>query len=234
MTTSGVANFDMNFAEVAEEAFERAGQEMRSGYSLRTARRSMNLLTIEWTNRGIEMWTIEQGTIALVAGTATYSLPTDTIDLLEHVIRTNAGNSATQTDLAMTRISVSTYATLPNKLSQARPLQILINRLASGPTVTLWPVPDTAQTYSLVYWRLRRIQNAGDGGTYTQDMPFRFYNAMVAGLAYYIAMKVPDLAPRMPMLQAEYERQFQLAADEDREKAPQTWVPRRQYIGSSG
>ena len=182
MTTSGSTDFNLEFVDIAEEAFERAGREMRSGYDLRTARRSMNLLTIEWANRGINMWTFEQGTINLVPGTATYALPDDTVDLIEHVIRTGAGNASTQADLTITRISVSTYATLPNKLTQARPIQIWIQRLES-PQVTVWPVPDASQPYQLVYWRLRRLQDAGTGVN-TQDVPFRFMPAMVAGLAY--------------------------------------------------
>lgn len=224
----------MNFTEIAEEAWERAGQEMRSGYDLRTARRSFNLLTIEWQNRGINMWTIDSGSIPLVDGTATYTLPADTIDLLEHTIRTGAGNEATQTDLTCSRISVSTYATIPNKLSTGRPLQIYVQRNATAPSVTLWPVPDqgTALTpyYTLVYWRMRRIQDAGTGVN-TADVNFRFLPALVAGLAYYIAIKVPELTQRVSMLKDAYDEQFNLAAGEDREKAPSRLVPRIAHIG---
>jgi hypothetical protein len=229
MTTSGTATFSMNFTECAEEAFERAGYEMRSGYDLRTARRSLNLMLIEWNNRGINMWTIDQGTVNLVTGTATYTLPADTVDLLEHVVRTGAGDETTQQDRTLARISVSTYAAIPNKLTEAPPLQILVNRLET-PTFTVWPIPDDSQDYQLVYWRMRRIEDAGSG-IYTPDIVYRFYPALVAGLAYYIAMKKPDAAMRLDMLKAEYENQFQLAADEDREKAPQRWVPMRSYIG---
>ena len=140
MTTSGSTDFNLEFVDIAEEAFERAGREMRSGYDLRTARRSMNLLTIEWANRGINMWTIEQGQINLVQGQSTYALPNDTVDLLEHVIRTGANVAATQADLTITRISVSTYATLPNKLQQARPIQVWVQRLdgqTAAPITTL-------------------------------------------------------------------------------------------------
>jgi hypothetical protein len=219
----------MNFTELAEEAWERAGREMRSGYDLRTARRSLNLLTIEINNRGLNLWTLAEGTLNLVAGTATYSLPADTVDILEHVLRTDAGEETLQNDVPLSRISVSTYSTIPNKLSQARPLQLVVNRLAT-PTVTLWPVPDDATTYQIIYWRMRRIEDAGTGIN-TQDIVYRFYPALVAGLAYYIAMKVPELAPRLDMLKMAYEEQFDLAAGEDREKAPQRWVPRRMYIG---
>jgi hypothetical protein len=142
MTTSGTTAFELDFTEVAEEAWERAGREMRSGYDLRTARRSMNLLTIEFQNRGLNMWTIEQGTINLAQGTATYPLPADTIDLLEHVIRTGAGGYSTQADLSISRISVSTYASIPNKLTQSRPIQLYIDRARDNPTGTVWPVPD--------------------------------------------------------------------------------------------
>jgi hypothetical protein len=224
MATSNSTAFDMDFTEIAEEAWERAGREMRSGYDLRTARRSMNLLTIEWQNRGINMWTIEEGTVTLTSGVATVDLPADTVDLLEHTLRTNTGNVTTQNDLSLTRISVSTYATIPNKLSKGRPIQLMINRGAEKPVATVWPVPDKAG-YSINYYRIRRVQDAGDG-IQTADMNFRFFPCLVAGLAYYIAMKVPELEPRLPMLKSAYDEQFTLAANEDREKASVRFVPR--------
>jgi hypothetical protein len=229
MATSGVANFNLDLSEIVEEAFERAGGELRTGYDLRTARRSLNLLFADWANRGINMWTFEQGTINLIPGQATYDLPTDTVDLLEHVIRTGAGNASTQADLTITRISVSTYATIPNKLQQARPIQIWIERLDT-PRVTLWPVPDNSQTYQLVYWRMRRIQNAGDGVN-TMDMPFRFIPCMVAGLAYYLALKVPGAIQRLEVLKMQYDEAWQLASGEDQEKAALRFVPRQMFIG---
>jgi len=308
MTTTGSTLFNMDFTEIAEEAWERAGREMRSGYDLRTARRSMNLMTIEWQNKGINMWTMEQGVINLTPGLATYALPTDTIDLLEHVIRTGSNTASTQADLTITRISVSTYATIPNKLSQARPIQVWIQRLSgqtnpttavldgaitstattitlntvvglagagfirlntediyytyiSGntlggvyrgqnnttaaaqadgtavfvpqlPAVTVWPTPDNSTTYQFVYWRLRRVQDAG-AGMETSDMNFRFLPCLVAGLAYHIAIKTPDLMPRIQMLKQIYDETFEIAAGEDREKAAVRFVPRQTYIGSS-
>jgi hypothetical protein len=234
MTTSGTTAFQLDFTELAEEAWERAGREMRSGYDLRTARRSMNLLTIEFQNRGLNMWTFDQGVINLAQGVATYDLPADTIDLLEHVIRTGASNPATQSDLSISRISVSTYSSIPNKLTQGRPVQLYIDRARDNPKVTVWPVPDQGTTlapfYQLVYWRMRRIEDAGSGAQ-TPDINFRFYPALVAGLAYYIALKVPELMPRVQMLQMEYERLFDLAASEDREKAPVRFVPRIPSLG---
>ena len=224
MATSGTTAFNMDFTEIAEEAWERAGREMRSGYDLRTARRSMNLMTIEWQNRGLNLWTIDQQTQALTAGTSQYTLMTDTIDLLDHVIRTNAGNSATQSDLTISRIGVSTYASIPNKLSQGRPIQIWIERLRDAPRVNLWPVPDN-NTYTLVYWRMRRIEDAGNG-VETADMNFRFLPCLVAGLAYHIAMKDPDLVARVPILKQAYDEQYSLAAGEDREKTSEHFVPR--------
>jgi len=229
MATSGTTAFDMNFTEIAEEAWERAGREMRSGYDLRTARRSMNLLTIEWQNRGINLWTIDEGTINMVEGTSQYDLPADTIDLLEQVIRTNSGVTATQSDLNITRISVSTYASIPNKLTQGRPIQVYIERLRDNPKINVWPVPDQSSYYVFKYYRMRRIQDAGSG-VETADMNFRFLPCLVAGLAYYIAMKDPDLAPRIEMLKVMYEEQFALAAGEDREKAPARFVPRIGYV----
>ena len=229
MASSGTTAFNMDFTEIAEEAWERAGREMRSGYDLRTARRSMNLLTIEWQNRGINMWTIDSGTINLVSGTATYDLPADTIDLLEQVIRTNSGNVSTQSDLTLSRISVATYATIPNKLSQGRPIQIYIDRARDNPTATVWPVPDQgtadSPTYVLKYYRMRRIQDAG-AGIQTADVNFRFLPCLVAGLAYYVAMKDPELVTRLPILKAAYEEAFELAAGEDREKATISLIPR--------
>jgi hypothetical protein len=229
MTTSNTTAFDMEFTEIAEEAFERAGREMRSGYDLRTARRSMNLLTIEWQNRGINMWTVDSGTIDLVKGQTTpYDLPADTIDLLEHQIRTNSGNTSTQTDLTINRISVSTYASIPNKLTQGRPIQLYIERLRDVPKVNVWPVPDS-NDYKLYYWRMRRIEDAGSG-VQTADMNFRFYPCLVAGLAYYIAMKLPEMMDRVPLLKAVYDEQFDLAAGEDREKTSARFVPRIGYV----
>jgi len=226
MATSGTTAFDMDFTEIAEEAFERAGREMRSGYDLRTARRSMNLMLIEWQNKGINMWTIDEGTVALVASTATYTLPADTIDLLEHVIRTGSGS--TQQDININRISVSTYSTIPNKLVEGRPIQLWVNRLLAAPQVTVWPVPDNG-TYTLQYWRMRRMEDAGQG-VETADMTFRFYPALVAGLAYHIAMKIPDLVSRVGMLKEIYDEQFRMAASEDREKASWSLVPRGMRI----
>lgn len=223
MTTSGTTAFNLDLAEIVEEAFERCGSEMRSGYDLRTARRSMNLMLADWANRGVNMWTIEQGAILLTAGTATYTLPADTVDLLEHVTRTGSGSS--QQDINLTRISVSTYSTIPNKTSTGRPLQVYVQRL-STPQFTVWPVPDASTPYTVVYWRLRRLQDAGAGGAYDQDVPFRFLPALIAGLAYYLSMKLPGAIDRMQMLKAQYDEAFTMAAEEDREKAAVRFVPR--------
>lgn len=233
MTTSGTTAFNLDFAEIAEEAFERAGRELRTGYDLRTARRSFNLMTIEFQNRGLNMWTFDEGTINLVQGQSTYDLPADTIDLLEQVIRTGAGNAATQSDLTISRISVSTYATIPNKTAQGRPIQVWVQRLRDNPKITVWPIPNQGTElnpyYIFKYYRMRRIQDAGDGDN-TQDIVFRFLPVITAGLAYYIAMKYPESTDRLPLLKAAYEEQFELAASEDREKAPVRLVPRIGYI----
>ena len=306
MTTSGTASFNLDLTEIVEEAFERCGSELRTGYDLRTARRSLNLLFADWANRGVNMWTFEQGTIQLVQGQNTYALPDDTVDLLEHVIRTGANSATNQSDLTITRISVSTYATIPNKLQQARPIQVWIQRLnaqtsptgytlptginasvttielsstvglpangfilldseliyygyisgntlyncaraqqnttaashSSGtsvyikqvPAITVWPTPDNTQTYTFVYWRLRRTQDAGEGVN-VMDVPFRFVPCMVAGLAYYMSMKIPRALERMEVLKVQYEEAWQLASDEDRDKAAIRFVPRQMFIG---
>lgn len=232
MTTSGTAVFNMDLTELVEECYERCGSELRTGYDLRTAGRSLNLMFSQWANKGLNMFTYEQGMINLVAGQATYDLPADTVDLLEHVIRTGAGSASTQADLTITRISVSTYATIPNKLQQARPIQVWIERLDT-PRITVWPVPDNSQPYVFVYWRLRRMQDAGTGVN-TMDMPFRFYEAMTAGLAYHLALKIPGAMDRLPILKQQYEEAWTLASDEDRERAAVRFVPRQMFIGSGG
>ena len=225
MATSNTTAFDMDFTEIAEEAWERAGREMRSGYDLRTARRSMNLLTIEWQNRGINLWTIEEGTVTLTKSSAQYTLPADTVDLIEQVVRTNAGNTTTQSDITLNRIGVSTFASIPNKLTEGRPIQMWIDRQRDAPVLNLWPVPDKNDTYTVVYWRIRRIQDAGRGGQ-TADMNFRFLPCLVAGLAYNIALKVPEFMDRVPMLKQVYDEAFALAAAEDREKTSDYYIPR--------
>lgn len=226
MTTSGTATFNPSITEIMEEAYERAGLELRSGYDIRTARRSLNILAAEWSNRGLNLWTIEQGSQVLTPGTATYTLPTDTIDLIEHVCRTTT--AGTNTDLTLARISVSDYAAIPTKQTQGRPVQIYVNRQIT-PQFTVWPTPDSSIQYTVVYWRLKRIQDAtsaaNPSGDNTFDIPSRFIPAIIAGLAYYIALKKPDAADRISMLKQIYEEQFQLAADEDRDRASDRFLP---------
>jgi hypothetical protein len=235
MTTSGTSTFNLNLNDLVEEAFERCGAELRTGYDLRTARRSLNLLTIEWANRGINLWTIEQGSIPMVQGQIVYDLPIDTIDLLEHVIRTQTGQQ--QTDITINRISIDTYSTIPNKNAQGRPIQVWINRQSgadypvdgvANPNINVWPAPDQNNYYTFVYWRLRRLQDAGDGVT-TQDIPFRFLPCLVAGLAYHLSLKIPGALERSMSLKAQYEELWQQAADEDREKAPLRIAPRQYF-----
>jgi hypothetical protein len=307
MSTTGTTSFNLDVNDLIEEAFERCGKELRTGYDFKTARRSLNLLTIEWANRGINLWTVEQGVIPMVTGQAMYPIPVDTIDLMDTVIRQNNGTS-NQIDINISRIAEPTYMSLPNKLAQGRPIQVYINRqsgqenlsdkllaanissstttitlsstngLASAgfikigtetisypnisgnqllncargqnnttaaahvtgdtitvqnlPSINVWPTPNApGSQYLFVYYRLRRIQDAGTG-VYVQDIPFRFIPCMVAGLAYQLATKLPDMdMNRIPMLKADYEQQFQLAADEDRDKAPIRFVPRMTFYG---
>jgi hypothetical protein len=235
--TTNTTSFNPTLNDLIEESFERCGLELRSGYDFRTARRSLNFMLTEWANRGINLWTIEQGQITLVQGTATYDLPVDTVDLLEHVIRTFPNSTANQTDININRISVSTYATIPNKLTQGRPIQVWINRRSGQttdgeilyPQINVWPSPDQGTEespyYYFVYWRLRRMYDAGNGAN-VEDIPFRFQNALVAGLAYMLSVKLPDALQRVPMLKQQYDEAWELAAGEDREKAPDRLVPR--------
>lgn len=238
MTTTGTSTFNLNLNELVEEAFERCGAELRTGYDLKTARRSLNLLTIEWANRGINLWTIEQGSIPLVQGQITYDLPVDTIDLMEHVIRTNAGTTSNQLDININRISADTYITIPNKNAQGRPIQVWINRQSgatypvdgvSPPQINVWPAPEQSNYYVFFYYRLRRIQDAGNGIN-TQDIPFRFLPCMVAGLAYYLSLKLPNAMERTSILKQMYDEAWEQAADEDREKAPLRIAPRQMFI----
>jgi hypothetical protein len=235
VTTSGTQAFNLDLNNLIEEAFERCGAELRTGYDMRTARRSLNLLTIEWANRGINLWTIEEGSIPMVQGQITYDLPVDTIDLLDSVIRTSSGTG--QTDINISRISVSTYATIPNKNAQGRPIQVWIDRQSGAtepttgvnfPEIYVWPAPDQSNFYTYVYWRLKRIQDAGNGVN-TQDIPFRMLPCLVAGLAYYLSMKIPDALPRLEMLKMSYEEQWLLASAEDREKASIRLAPREMF-----
>jgi hypothetical protein len=307
MTTTGSTAFNLDMNDLIEEAFERCGLEVRSGYDFRTARRSLNLLTIEWANRGINLWTVEQGQIVMNTQQALYALPVDTIDILDASTRTNNGSQSNQIDINLSRISEPTYMTIPNKNTTGRPVQMWVNRQSGGmasvaqttlvggidaddttitvanaanlptqgfvnigsetiayqnivgnqilnawrgqngttatahltgadvfnnqlPCINVWPTPNPpGNQYTLVYYRMRRIQDAGNG-VRTQDIPFRFIPCMVAGLAYHLSVKVPGVDPgRMPMLKAEYEQQFQLAAEEDREKAAIRFVPRNLF-----
>lgn len=234
--TTAATDFNLDLNAIVEEAFERCGAELRSGYDLRTARRSLNLLLLDWANRGVNLWTIEQGSIPLVSGTKTYDLPVDTVDLLDHVVRT--GTATTQVDINISRISVSTYAAIPNKNATGRPIQVYVDRKTGAtnassvvqyPTITVWPAPDSSTTYTFVYWRLRRMKDAGNGIN-GQDIPFRMLPALVAGLSYMLAMKLPDAASRMDMLKAVYDEAWQLASEEDREKAPVRFVPRESFL----
>lgn len=244
MTTSGTTSFNLDLSNLVEEAFERCGAELRTGYDLRTARRSLNLLTIEWANRGINLWTIEEGSIAMVQGQIVYDLPVDTIDLLEQVIRTNAGTTSNQLDININRISAATYITIPNKNAQGRPIQVWINRQSgatypdglippgtevSYPQINVWPAPDQSNYYTFFYYRLRRLQDAGSGVN-TQDIPFRLLPALVAGLAYHLSVKLPDGMQRTPMLKQMYDEAWEQASDEDREKAPLRIAPRQMFI----
>jgi hypothetical protein len=307
MPTSGTSIFNLDLNNLIEEAFERCGSELRSGYDLRTARRTLNLLTIEWANRGINLWTIEQGTIPLVTGQAIYPVPVDTIQLLDTVIRQNPG-TLNQTDINISNIAEPTYSSIPNKLTQGRPIQYWFNRqsgnenpttitlaadisatattiqlsnvdtLASAgfikigsetisypnvdpttnqllncargqygttavahltgaavtvqnlPCINIWPTPNApGDQYTFVYWRMRRMQDAGNGTT-IQDIPFRLIPCMVAGIAFHLSMKLPNVdTQRIAMLKADYEEQWMLASSEDRETAPLRIVPRNMF-----
>jgi len=227
MSTSGTTVFDLDLAQLCEEAFERAGGEMRSGYDLRTARRSLNLMFADWANRGLNMWTFEQAEITLLEDTPNYTLPADTVDVLEAVLRTGSGS--TERDTPLGRTSLVNYTALANKSAGGRPTLMVMERFIT-PRLTIWPVPDAtvAADYTLVYWRLRRIQDAGNGSN-TMDVPFRFVPAMVAGLAYYLITKRPGPldVERVQLLKQQYDEAWANAETEDRDKSTLRLVPRR-------
>jgi len=216
--------------DIFEEAYERAGIELNTGYDLRTARRSLNIMLLEWQNRGLNLFTIDEGTLAIAAGTATYTMPVDTIDVIEHNIRTGTGTN--QVDTALERISVSNYAAQSNKNTTGKPSQIYVQRLAAETKVTLWPVPDTS--YTLSFFRLKGIDGLSAGIGTTAAIPPRFIPCLVAGLAYQIAMKKPESAARVVPLKQEYEYQFELAAGEDAETASIRFVPHNTFLIGGG
>jgi hypothetical protein len=215
-------------AEICQESSERAGIEFRSGYALRSARRSLELLSIEWSSRGLNLWTIDGPTpITLVPGIYQYFLPEDTVDIIEHNLRTfNPAQATTYTDLPLVRMTVAEYSAIPNKLAQGRPTIIHIRRQIK-PYFLLWMVPPVTPVMQLVLWRLRRMNSLGPGGTGTPEIPWRFIPAMIAGLAYYMSLKSkdPNAIERINLLKGAYEEQFQLASDEDRDRASINWVP---------
>jgi hypothetical protein len=221
MATSGTSTFNLEISEVIEEAFERCGLQSRTGYDIDTARRSLNLLSLEWTNRGLNFWTVEQSTKTCTASTPTITLDSDTIDLIQYWIRDGSGTS--QSDMPLSRFSVSQYSTIPNKLTEGRPVNLYIDKQRDAPVVYLWPTPDEAYTFA--YQQIRRIQDTGVVGSNDPDIPARFLPALVSGLAYMISQKYPEAFGRASELKSEYEFQWDLAQAEDRDRASVHFVP---------
>ena len=227
MATSGTSTFNLDIDEIIDEAFERAGLgRAYSGNDFRTARRSLNLLSQEFANRGVNLWTVEDATLSLTSGTATYTLPSDTVAVLDYAIRTGSGS--TQSDITIARMHVGDFAALTSKNKTGRPTQIYIERLRDAPQITLYPVPNN-NTYTLVYYRVRRIEDTVNGSITQYDAPTRFLPAIVAGLAYHIALKNPDMMPRVSMLKQMYEEEWQLAATEDRDRSSFKITPSTLY-----
>ena len=219
MATSGTYAFNLDLTDMIEESFERAGLELRSGYDYRTARRSIDLLMLEWQNRGLNLWTIQEGTTSVTAGTSRYTLAGDILEVIEAYIRTDSGSTDNHYDQMITRVSVSQYAHLSNKLTQAKPLQYWVEKDPGAISINLWPVPDSVETYTLGYYYMQRIEDSGKPGSNNMDMPSRYLPCLVSGLAYQSSLKRPEVSDRAPSLKADYEEQWNLAADADREKA---------------
>lgn len=219
MATSGTYAFNLDIGDIIEEAYERIDMEARSGYDYRTARRSLDLLMLEWQNRGLNLWAVKNASETLVAGTSAYTLSAEKVDIIEAVIRTDAGSATSQTDIHMNRMSISSYARQTNKLQTGKPIQYWLERSSSGITVNVWPVPDSAETYVLNYYYMSRIEDSGKPASNTIDVPARHIPALISGLAYQLSLKKPGAAQKAPALEAEYEKQWKLASESAREKA---------------
>ena len=229
MATSGTYTFNLDLGDIVEEAFERAGLVVRSGYDYRTARRMLDMLMLEGQNRGLNLWTVQEGTTSITSGTSRYALSADILDIIEAFVRTDAGSTTQQVDQPLSRISVSQYAHLSNKLTQAKPLQYWLEKDPGAIAFNLWPVPDDNETYTLVYYYMQRVEDAGAVASNNMDVPSRWLPALVAGLAYHIAIKKPEVSDRTTMLKELYEEQWVLAADADREKAALYLAPSVTY-----
>lgn len=217
MASSGTFNFSLDLADIMEDAFERCGQEMRTGYDYLTSRRSLNLLLLEWSNKGLTLWKVKNASEPLVAGQVAYPLSTEKIDIIEGLLRTDEGNINSQTDLSMKRESISNYARQTNKLTAGRPTQYWVERGVNQITVNVWPVPDGTKQYVFNYYYVERMEDAGQPANLTVDVDDRYLPALVAGLAYYISMK--KAADRTAGLKMVYDEQWELAADASRNKA---------------
>lgn len=228
MATSGTATFNPTVFEIIEEAYERAGIQSQTGYEFTTALRSLNYLSMEWANRGVNLWTLEPGTLALTAGTDNYLLPADTVDILDGQLRLYSGNPTLQSDSTINRINFSQYAEIPNKLEQGRPVQYMVQRGGAQPKIYFWLVPDQTGVYTFYYWRMRRIQDAGNALN-TYDIPFRFIPALTSGLAYHLASKRKEAMQLVPGLKARYDEDWSNATAEDRDRSPLRIVPYRSY-----
>lgn len=219
MATSETYTFDLDLGDAIEEAFELAGLELRSGYDYKTARRSINLLMLEWQNRGLNLWTVEFAKQTLTSGTFTYPLTEDKLDIVEAFVRTDDGNTTSQYDQTLTRISGSQYAHLSNKLTTGKPLQFWLEKKPTGISFNLWPVPDARQTYNLGFYYMRRVQDAGSPASLNMSVPSRYLPCLVSGIAYQLCLKYSESNSKAPIMKAEYESQWTLASDADREKA---------------
>jgi len=225
MATSGTYTFNLDLSDILEEAYERAGLELRSGYDYRTARRSLDLMFLEWQNRGLNLWTVQEDTQTLTAGTGRYALSSDQLDVIEASLRTDDGDADKQTDLTMSRISISQYSHLTNKLTQGRPIQYWVEKDPGAIALNVWPVPDDAVTYKINYYYIQRVEDTGSPASNNVDIPSRFMPCMAAGLAYYISIKRPEASDRAPLLKQIYDEQWDLAADADRDKSSFFMVP---------
>ena len=229
MATSGTTTFNLDIGDILEEAYDLCGMEIRSGYQYRGAKRALNLVFLEWQNKGTNLWSIEQNTQAITAGTNSYALPSSALDVVDAFIRTDSGDISKQFDQRLNRISRTEYNHQATKLNQSKPTQFYIDKGTSTSNIVLWSTPDSTATYTLVYDYIQRIEDAGEPTSNNADVPARYLPCLTYALAYNIACKNPEALNRVPMIKQRYDELWDDVSDADREKASVRFVPDLSY-----
>jgi len=225
MATSERTTFNLDLSDIMEEAYDLCGLTMRSGYDYRSAKRALNLIFLEWQNKGLNLWKIEQASQTLESGTSSYSAEQSALEIVDAFIRTDSGDTTKQFDQTLNRISRTQYNHQAKKLTQSKPTQFYVDKGTSGINIVLWATPDSAQTYTLVYDYIKRIEDAGEPATNNADVPARYLPCLTYALAYNIACKSPEALQRIPMIKMRYDELWNEVSDADRERAAIRFVP---------